>query len=117
MPLKSVWLTFFTPKHCFSVLIPVSLDTAALTKSYFKFELKIVREFLRKRLFFNSQAFVATSYYGFKDPLPESIFKTSPFWKATKCQLLVVKTHLQSECLNNAKEDTTTWGKLRYVST
>ncbi len=53
---------FFSKKHGFSGLTPVSWDTTTLTRSYFKLGLKIVREFLRKRLFFKSGTVAATGY-------------------------------------------------------
>ncbi len=52
-------------------LTPVYSETTALSKSYFKLKLQIVREFLRKRLFFKSQKVAATGYYGIQDPLPD----------------------------------------------
>ena len=42
----------FSPKNVAFRLDPNFLGTTTLTKSYFRLELKIVREFLRKRLFF-----------------------------------------------------------------
>ncbi len=47
--------TFFSKKHVFLGLTPVYSETTALSKSYFKLKLQIVREIPRKRLFFKSQ--------------------------------------------------------------
>ena len=57
-------------------LTPVSPDTTALN---FKLWLKIVREFLRKRLFFKSHKIAATGYYDIEDPLPD-VIKTRHFF-------------------------------------
>ncbi len=53
---------FFSYKHDFWCLTPLSSDTTALSKSYLKLGLQIVREFLWKRLFFKSQTVAATGY-------------------------------------------------------
>ncbi len=48
-----------------------SSHTAVLSKSYFDLRLKIMREFLRKRLlFFKSQKVAATGYYDIEDSVP-----------------------------------------------
>ncbi len=57
-----VWVSFFSQNHGFSGLTPVSSDTTTLSKSYFELGLKIVSEFLRKRLFFKSQTVTAPGY-------------------------------------------------------
>ncbi len=72
MPLKCARGELFSPKkHVFLGLTPVYSETTALSKSYFKFKLQSVREFLRKRLFFKSQKVAATGYYDIGDPLPD----------------------------------------------
>ncbi len=66
MPLKREHRCFFfllTTRVILGVT-PVSSDTTALTKSYFKLTLKIVRGFLQKCLFFKSQIVTATGCYG-----------------------------------------------------
>ncbi len=72
MPLKCVrGELFFCKKHVFLCLTPVYSVTTALSKSYFKLKLQIVREFMRKRLFFKSQKVAGTGYYGIEDTLPD----------------------------------------------
>ncbi len=63
--------TFFSKKHVFLGLTPVYSETTALSKSYFKLKLQIVREFPRKRLFFKSQKVAATCYYDIENLLPD----------------------------------------------
>ncbi len=82
MPLKRARI------HSFLDLTPVSSDTTALSKSYFKLRLKIVRVFLRKRLFFKSQEVAATGYYGIEDPLPVINSTLRRFWWS--CEVPVV---------------------------
>ncbi len=71
---------FLLRKHCFLGLTPVSSDTTALSKFYFKRKLKIVREFLRKCLFFKSQKVSATGYYDIENLLPD-VIKISPLFR------------------------------------
>ncbi len=62
MPVKRVRVFFSLLKRGFSGLTPVSSDTTTLTKFYFKLGLKIVRELLRKCLFFKTQTVAAPGY-------------------------------------------------------
>ncbi len=75
--------TFFSKKHVFLGLTPVYYETTALSKSYCKLQLQIVREFLRKCLFFKSQKVAATGYYGIEDPLPDLNSKLGLFFRLT----------------------------------
>ncbi len=60
MPLKcALGELFFL---VFLGLTPVYSETTALSKSYFKLKLQIVREFLQKRLFFKLQKVAATGH-------------------------------------------------------
>ncbi len=93
MALKRARGAFFLLKTPLSGLTPVSSDTTTLTKPYFKHGLKIVRQFLRKRLFFKTQKVTATGYYGIEDPFPDVISKFRRFREDTECRLLVVKSH------------------------
>ncbi len=46
-----------------------------LNKLYFILQLRSVRKFRRKRLFFKRQKVAATGYYGIENPFPEVISK------------------------------------------
>ncbi len=85
----NAWATFFSKKHGFLGLTPVS---TALSKPYFILKLRSVRKFLRKRLLFKKQKVDSTGYYGIEDPFPDLISKLRRFRGDTECRL-VVKSH------------------------
>ncbi len=72
---------------------------------YFILKRRSVRKFLRKRLLFKKQKVDSTGYYGIVDPFPDLISKLRRFRgggiRSADCYVV------------NAKEATTTRGKLR----
>ncbi len=95
-------------------MTPVYSDTNALSKSYFKPTLQIVREFLRKCLFFKTQKVAVTGYYDIEDPLPDVILKLHHFREGCEVPIVGCQEPFGSQNADiNAKEATTIRGKLR----
>ncbi len=77
-PLNAHMGNFFLLKTLLG-LTPVYSETTALNKPYFKLQLRSVRKFRRKCLFFKTQKVAATGYYGIEDPFPDRISKLPGF--------------------------------------
>ncbi len=76
-------MTFFSPKNTdFLGLTPVSSDTIALSKSYFKLRLNICERIPVKTLFFKSQKVVVSMAL---KPFTRLKFKDSPFVVVVFC--------------------------------
>ncbi len=93
-------------------MTPVYSETTALSKPYCKLKLRSARKFRRKCLIFKKQKVDSTGYYGIEDPFPDLVSKLRRGGYRVHivgCQEPLV-VRMRSI---NAKEATTTLGKLR----